>query len=169
MNKAEPVVAGENAEQVIDVRNAYSMVSMMQDVIRHGTGFQAMKLGRSDLAGKTGTTSDSVDAWFCGFQPTVVAISWMGFDNPRSLGAKETGAQAALPMWIDYMGTILKDVPEAAYAMPPGMVAARINNNGKRDPEGPLVDYFYQENLPPEQSASPLEKSQSETVKDQLF
>jgi penicillin-binding protein 1A len=169
LNKADPVIAGENAEQVIDVRNAFTMVSMMQDVIRHGTGFQAMKLGRSDLAGKTGTTSDSVDAWFCGFQPTVVAISWIGFDTPRTLGAKETGAQAALPMWMDYMGSVLKNVPEAVYTMPDNMVAARINNRGKLDTNGELVEYFYPENLPHGQSATPPEKSQSEAVKDQLF
>ncbi len=169
LNKAEPVVAGETAEQVIDVRNAFTMVSMMQDVIRHGTGFQAMKLGRSDLAGKTGTTSDSVDAWFCGFQPTVVGISWIGFDTPRSLGGKETGAQAALPMWMDYMGSVLKNVPEAAYTMPGNMVATRINNSGKLDANGELVEYFYPENLPHEQSATPREKSQSEAAKDQLF
>ncbi len=169
LNKAEPVIAGENAEQVIDVRNAFTMVSMMQDVIRHGTGFQAMKLGRFDLAGKTGTTSDSVDAWFCGFQPTVVGIAWIGFDTPRSLGSRETGAQAALPIWIDYMGNTLKNVPEATYTMPDNMLAARINNNGLLDPNGELTEYFYQEKLPSKLSVSPLEKSQSEAVKDQLF
>ncbi len=169
LNKAEPVIAGENAEQVIDVRNAFTMVSMMQDVIRHGTGFRAMQLGRSDLAGKTGTTSDSVDAWFCGFQPTVVGISWIGFDTPRSLGGKETGAQAALPIWMGYMGAVLKDVPEAVYTMPDNMVAARINNRGLLDPDGELVEYFYQEKLPHEQSATSPNKSQSETAKDQLF
>jgi len=165
LNKAEPVVAGENAERVIDVRNAFSMVSMMQDVVRHGTAIRAMQLGRSDLAGKTGTTSDSVDAWFCGFQPTVVGISWIGFDNPRSLGDKETGGGAALPMWMDYMGKVLKGVPEAVYSMPDNMVAARINNIGLRDANGEITDYFYQENLPPEQSASPF----GQAVKDQLF
>ena len=169
LNKAEPVIAGENAEQVIDVRNAFTMVSMMQDVIRHGTGFQAMKLGRSDLAGKTGTTSDSVDAWFCGFQPTVVGIAWMGFDNPRTLGKGETGAHAALPIWMNYMGSVLKDVPEATYTMPDNMVAAHISNNGIRDPNGDLVEYFYAEKLPPERSSSSPEKSQNESVKDQLF
>ena len=128
-----------------------------------------MKLGRSDLAGKTGTTSDSMDAWFCGFQPTVVGISWIGFDNPRTLGKGETGARAALPIWMDYMAETLKNVPEAVYTMPDNMVAARINNNGKRDPNGELVEYFYQENLPPELSATPHEKIQSESVKDQLF
>ena len=165
LNKAEPVVAGENAEQVLDVRNAFSMVSMMQDVVRHGTAFRAMQLGRTDLAGKTGTTSDSVDAWFCGFQPTVVGISWIGFDTPRSLGDKETDGGAALPMWMDYMGKVLKGVPEAVYSMPANMVAARINNSGLRDANGEITEYFYQENLPPEQSASPF----GQAVKDQLF
>lgn len=169
LNKAEPVVAGENAGQVIDVRNAFTMVSMMQDVVRQGTATSAMQLGRSDLAGKTGTTSDFVDAWFCGFQPTVVGISWIGFDNPRSLGDKETGARAALPMWMDYMGTVLKGVPRATYTKPDNMVTARINNSGLRDPNGDLFEYFYQEYLPLKQPAALPEKSQKETVKDQLF
>jgi penicillin-binding protein 1A len=169
LNKAEPVVAGENAEQVIDVRNAFTMVSMMQDVVRHGTAFRAMQLGRMDLAGKTGTTSDSMDAWFCGFQPTVVGVSWIGFDTPRSLGDKETGGGAALPMWMDYMAETLKNVPEAVYSMPDKMVAARINNNGLLNPEGELTEYFYEEKLPASQSSSPQVKSQSEAVKDQLF
>jgi penicillin-binding protein 1A len=138
------------------------MVSMMQDVIRHGTGSQAMQLGRSDLAGKTGTTSDFVDAWFCGFQPTVVGISWMGFDTPHSLGDKETGARAVLPMWMEYMGTVLKNVPEAVYIRPDNMVAVRINNKGLSDPNGGRVEYFYQEKSPREQPTTPPEKSQSE-------
>jgi penicillin-binding protein 1A len=79
LSQSASLVAGAGAEQVIDVRNAFTMVSMMQDVVRHGTATRAMALGRQDLAGKTGTTSDSMDAWFCGFQPTVVAISWIGF------------------------------------------------------------------------------------------
>ena len=169
LNKATPVVAGDNAEQVIDVRNAFTLVSMMQDVVRQGTAISAMQLSRSDLAGKTGTTSDFVDAWFCGFQPTVLGISWIGFDNPRSLGDKETGARAALPMWMDYMGTVLKGVPRAAFAKPDNMLAVRINNKGLRVPNGELVEYFYQENLPLGQPAALPEKSQSETVKDQLF
>ena len=169
LNQAEPVVAGENAEQVIDVRNAFTMVSMMQDVVRHGTAMRAMQLGRQDLAGKTGTTSESMDAWFCGFQPTIVGISWIGFDNPRSLGDKETGGGAALPIWMDYMSNVLKDVPEAVYSMPDNVVAARINNSGLLDAKGDLVEYFYQENLPHEQSTAHSGQSQSEAVKDQLF
>ena len=169
LSKAAPVVAADSADQVIDVRNAFTMVNMMQDVVRHGTAMRAMQLGRQDLAGKTGTTSDSVDAWFCGFQPTLVGISWMGFDNPRSLGDKETGGGAALPIWMDYMGFALKGVPEATYSMPDNMVAARINADGQRSPTGDITEYFYTESLPPEQGTAPTGQTQSDTLKDQLF
>jgi penicillin-binding protein 1A len=170
LEQANPIKVGVNAERVIDVRNAYTMVNMMQDVVRHGTAFRAMQLGRRDLAGKTGTTSDSMDAWFCGFQPTVVGIAWIGFDNPRSLGDNETGGGAALPIWMGYMEKKLKEVPEAVYTMPDNMVVARINDSGRRDPGGNRIDYFYLENLPPEQSVSPdpAEKP-AEAVKDELF
>ncbi len=169
LSKEQPVVAGENADRVIDVRNAYTMVSMMQDVVRHGTAVRAMQLGRQDLAGKTGTTSDSMDAWFCGFQPTVVGVSWIGFDNPRSLGDKETGGGAALPIWMDYMARVLKGVPEATYTMPDKMEAVLIDNDGYQSPDGKLLEYFYQENLPPERPVSNFEKSQSEAFRNQLF
>ena len=169
LDQATPVVAGVSAEQVLDVRNAYTMVSMLQGVVRHGTASRTMELGRQDLAGKTGTTSDAMDAWFCGFQPTLTAVAWLGFDNPRSLGEKETGGGAALPIWMDYMGKVLKEVPEAVYNTPENMVAARINNDGLRDENGDLVEYFYQENLPPEQTEEKPEKSLIETVIDQLF
>lgn len=167
--QTEPIVAGYNAEQVIDARNAYVMVNMMQDVVRHGTAFRAMSLGRHDLAGKTGTTSDAMDAWFSGFHPTLAGIAWLGFDTPRSLGEKETGGGAALPIWMDYMSTVLKDTKEIAYNMPGNTVAARINANGFRDANGTAVELFYEENLPPEQPAIPAETMHSETVKDQLF
>jgi len=163
IEQAEPVKAGYDAERVIDVRNAYTMVNMMQDVVRHGTAIRAMQLGRSDLAGKTGTTNDSLDAWFAGFHPTVVGISWIGFDNPRSLGDKETGGGAALPMWMGYMEKILPGVPEAVYSVPENMIAARINDNGRRDPAGNRLEYFYSEFLPPEQAAI------LDTATDQLF
>ena len=171
LSQAKPALAGEGAEQIIDVRNAFTMVSMMQDVIKHGTGIRAMQLGRQDLAGKTGTTSDSIDAWFCGFQPTLVGIAWMGFDQPHSLGDHETGGGAALPIWISYMGKALKDVPEALYTMPDNMVAARINEAGHRDEHGQLIEYFYQENLPPEQpTPAPSENIKpADAIKDQLL
>ncbi|MDO9054873.1 MAG: penicillin-binding protein 1A [Gallionella sp.] len=171
LSKTTPVAANEGAEQVIDVRNAYTMVSMMQDVVKHGTAIRAMQLGRQDLAGKTGTTSDSIDAWFCGFQPSVAGVAWMGFDQPRSLGDKETGGGAALPIWISYMEKVLKNVPQVEYTLPEKMVAARINDNGQRDESGARVEFFYEENLPAEYSLpAPLEAGKpAETVKDQLL
>ncbi len=169
LSQAHPVVANENAEQAIDVRNAFTMVSMMQDVVRRGTGSHAMQLGRQDLAGKTGTTSDSVDAWFCGFQPTVVGIAWIGFDQPRSLGGHETGAIAALPIWMSYMGKVLKNVPEAEYTMPDNMDAVRINDNGRRDDNGSRVEYFYKENEPGAQPAPTPNPSSGTSIKDQLL
>ena len=170
--KAQPTVAGKDADQVIDMRNAFTMVNMMQDVIRHGTAIRAMQLGRDDLAGKTGTTSDSMDAWFCGFQPTMVGIAWMGFDQPRSLGDKETGGGAALPIWMNYMGKILKDVPQAVYTMPENMTAVHINEEGVPDESAALIEYFYQENVPSEQAApyAPDEEIKPvDTIKDQLL
>ena len=169
--KATPDVAGNTAKQIIDVRNAYTMVSMLQDVVKHGTGIRAMQLGRQDLAGKTGTTNESVDAWFCGFQPTVVGIAWMGYDQPRSLGDRETGGGAALPIWMGYMGEVLKDVPEATYTMPDNMVALHIDDDGTRDDSSPLIEYFYQENAPPEHHVpTPDEEVRpADTIKDQLL
>jgi penicillin-binding protein 1A len=154
ISQTTPVEAGKGALQVLDVRNAFTMVNMMQDVVKHGTAIRAMSMGRQDLAGKTGTTSDSMDAWFCGFHPTLVAVTWIGYDNPRSLGEKETGGGAALPIWIDYMTTALKDTPEFAYSIPEHIVTARISEDGLRSPEGNRIEYFYEENLPPEQSSS---------------
>jgi penicillin-binding protein 1A len=156
--KAQPVMAAQGAQRVIDSRNAFVMFDMMQDVIRGGTGARAMQLGRSDLAGKTGTTNDQMDAWFAGFQRNLSAVVWMGFDLPKSLGPNETGAVAALPIWIAYMGQVLKDVPQEAPVAPEGVVAARINpDTGLRDPTGSggLLEYFYHENLPPEGEAMP--------------
>ncbi|MCG6933362.1 MAG: penicillin-binding protein 1A [Gallionella sp.] len=168
---AAPQVPGNGAKQVIDVRNAYTMVSMLQDVVKHGTGIHAMRLGRQDLAGKTGTTNDSIDAWFCGFQPTVVGIAWMGYDQPRSLGDRETGGGAALPIWMSYMGTVLKGVPEATYTMPPGIVEVHIDADGHRDDNSPLTDIFYKENVPPERTvpAPNQETKPTDTVRDQLL
>ena len=112
LSKAEPAIAGDTAERVIDPRNAFIMTTMMRDVVRGGTAARAMQLGRQDLAGKTGTTNESVDAWFCGFNATEVAVAWIGFDQPRTLGPQETGAVAALPIWMAYMAKSLKGVPE---------------------------------------------------------
>ena len=167
--QASPILAGEGAQQVIDVRNAFTMVNMMQDVVKHGTAIRAMELGRQDLAGKTGTTSDSMDAWFAGFHPTLVAVTWIGYDNPQSLGEKETGGGAALPIWMGYMEKMLKDVPEVEYSVPEHVIPERINENGMRDPNGSRTEYFYEENLPPEQGEAVPDGNKPTESNDQLF
>jgi penicillin-binding protein 1A len=145
LGRTQPILAGEGAEQVIDPRNAFVMTSMMKDVIRMGTATRALSLGRQDLAGKTGTTNDHVDAWFCGFQPSLVAVAWVGFDKPASLGPQETGAQAALPIWMDYMGTALKNVPESEAIMPPGLEMVAIDPKTGQPSTAPdhIDDYTY--------------------------
>ncbi|MBR8304348.1 penicillin-binding protein 1A [Burkholderia dolosa] len=116
--RAQPLVAEQNAPRAIDARNAFVMNSLLQSVAQRGTGARTNVLKRTDLAGKTGTTNDSHDAWFAGYQHTLAAIAWIGYDNPRSLGDRETGGGLALPVWIDYMGAALKGVPEFKPTMP---------------------------------------------------
>jgi len=150
--QARPDRAAETAQRAIDARNAFIMTSLLQDVVKMGTGARAMQLGRSDLAGKTGTTNDFIDAWFCGFGTGLVAVSWLGFDNPQTLGHNETGSQAALPMWMAYMGKVMKGVEALPRSVPEGVVQARIHpETGLRDSSGGgMVEYFYQEFLPAE-------------------
>ena len=152
IEQARPARAGAGAERVVDARNAFIMTSMMQDVTRIGTAAKARELGRYDLAGKTGTTNNLVDAWFAGYNPAQVAVVWMGFDQPRSLGNQETGGHAALPIWISYMGKALQGVPDQPYPVPQGVVQAKVDPlTGLRteEEEGGLYDYFYQEFIPP--------------------
>jgi penicillin-binding protein 1A len=173
--QAKPQRAGDDAERVIDPRNAFIMHSIMRDVVRMGTAARAMKLGRGDLAGKTGTTNDFVDAWFCGFNPTLVAIAWIGFDQPQTLGRNETGGTAALPIWMGYIGPALKGVAEQPFTPPPGVLALRVNpETGMRvtDGESGVVDFFYQEFVPPEggaASAPSVGERPAEEVRNQLF
>ncbi len=115
------------APRIMTPENNYLMNSLLRDVIRRGTGRRARRLGRHDLAGKTGTTNDQVDAWFSGFNQDLVTVCWVGFDKVRSLGRYETGARAALPMWISYMGTALKGVPERSLVRPKGLITVRID------------------------------------------
>ncbi|MBV8125555.1 MAG: penicillin-binding protein 1A [Paucibacter sp.] len=111
------------SDRVIDPRNAYVMDSLLQEVARLGTAAKAQSdLQRPDLYGKTGTTNDSMDAWFCGFQPSQVAVAWIGFDQPRKLGSRETGGGLALPVWIDYMRYELRDTPVSELTVPEGIV-----------------------------------------------
>ncbi len=143
--ETQPQVAGDEGLRVIDARNAYLMDSMMHDVVRRGTAVKAMSLKRGDLAGKTGTTNDYVDAWFCGYQPTVVGIAWIGFDRPKRLGNGETGGSAALPMWIGFMEKALQGVSESYMEQPEGLITINANDpTGKS--KGP--EYVYSEHLP---------------------
>lgn len=173
--ESSPEVAGEGAERVLDPRNAFLMSSLMRDVVRSGTATRALALGRQDLAGKTGTTNDHIDAWFAGYQASLVAVAWIGFDTPTSMGANETGGMAALPMWISYMAKALKGVPEAELEPPEGVVAVAIDPaTGMREPDGRsrTLEFFYQETLPgsggegggTRDSARPPEE-----VKNQIF
>lgn len=152
----------EKPRQTIDPRNAFIMTSLMQDVVRRGTAAQVSRLGRSDLAGKTGTTNDQRDAWFAGYQPSVVGIAWIGFDQPRSLGNGETGSQSALPIWMKYMGSVLRDVPQTPYVMPNGIVTVAINPlTGLPAAEGEpgINEYFYQETVPVLTISEPFESA----------
>lgn len=113
--KSSPLKAGDEKNRVIDARTAYVMNDLLRGVARSGTAARASAtLKRTDLAGKTGTTNRSVDAWFAGYIPNLVAISWLGFDQPTSLGDRETGGGAALPMWISFMSKALKGIPVAS-------------------------------------------------------
>jgi len=141
------VQAGDESIRAIDPRNAFMMDTMLRDVTIYGTAAKAsVILKRQDLAGKTGTTNEYVDAWFCGYQMTVAGCAWIGFDQPRKLGDKETGGAAALPIWIGYMSRALKDVPIQVPQAPEGLIASG---------EGRERSYIYTENAarpkPPEE------------------
>ena len=163
--EARPVRAGNEAIRVIDARNAFIMNSMMNDVTRFGTAARAgALLKRSDLAGKTGTTNDHVDAWFAGYQANLVGIAWIGFDQPKKLGGQETGGVAALPIWISYMQRALKGIPESMPQPPEGLV----NIAG---------EWYFREFVPGEASVqslglsdgTPEGEKKAEEIRNQLF
>ena len=154
--QAAPVLAGEGTLRTIDPRNAFIMDSMLRDVTIYGTAAKAsVALKRQDLAGKTGTTNEYVDAWFCGYQMTVSACAWVGFDQPRKLGDKETGGAAALPIWIGYMGRALRNVPVQTPDAPEGLVAFGSGRDRA---------YIYAENVRPE---APAEDDADDTTPPQ--
>jgi len=148
---------------------------MLRDVVAYGTATRAQSLGRKDVAGKTGTTNDNVDAWFAGYTSSLVGVAWIGHDQPRSLGANETGAVAALPIWIAYMQKALKGVPERPLEAPEGVVSLRINaESGLRDDNGTLSEWFFNESLPRREEALVAPSPQpggrtSQEVRNQLF
>ena len=144
------------AEQIIDERTAYIMTSMLQDVIKRGTGRRALALGRNDLAGKTGTTNDSKDSWFSGYNADYVTTVWSGFDQPESLGRHEYGGTVALPIWMSYMGAALKDRPSHVPKEPKGILTLRVDPVSGRaaTPSTPdaYFELFKSEDSPPPMS-----------------
>ncbi len=165
LSQAKPETAGDENNRVIDVRNAFIMDSLLKDVVRGGTAARARVLNRLDLAGKTGTTNDSYDAWFAGYQPRLVAVAWLGFDQPRNMGGRETGSVLALPVWINYMQKVLPDIPVEEIAPPAGV----IFENG---------DYYYAE-VPPgkivtqvgvgQKDVEQIVETENHHVKDEIF
>jgi penicillin-binding protein 1A len=137
---------------------------MMKDVVKYGTATKALVLKRPDIAGKTGTTNDSIDAWFAGYQSKLVAVAWIGFDQPRNLGNKETGGGLALPIWIGYMQKALKNIPIEERPVPEGMMVV----------DG---EYYYAENPPGigvqslegASRGTPAEEKAKDAVKNELF
>ncbi len=144
------------APSIADKRSVYIMQTMLKDVIQQGTGRRARALGRSDIAGKTGTTNELKDAWFAGFNQDVVAATWVGFDQPSNIG--EYGSKAALPIWVSFMQEYLTGKPERSMAQPPGLVTVRIDSEtGKRARPGQknaIFEVFRVENVPEEEGTS---------------
>ncbi len=147
------------AKRVISEQNAYLINSMMRDVTRRGTGRRVAQLGRTDLAGKTGTTNDQHDAWFVGFNTELLAVSWLGFDEPLPLGAGETGSRAALPIWLYFMANALKDEPEHLLDRPTGLVTVRIDPEtgelARTGQEDAIFETFPADNAPTTSTRSP--------------
>jgi len=143
------------APRVISAPNAFIMRSIMREVVQRGTAVRAKALGRKDIAGKTGTTNDQIDAWFSGFNDQVVTTTWVGFDNQRKMGGRETGGRAALPMWIEFMKVALDGRPENLQEQPQGLVTIRIDaETGDRadlETRKSLFEVFREENVPKEQ------------------
>jgi penicillin-binding protein 1A len=164
LSQANPDKAGVEANRVIDERNAFLMDSMLKDVVRFGTANKAMVLKRPDISGKTGTTNDSIDAWFAGYASKLVGIAWIGYDQPKNLGNKETGGGLALPIWIGYMQKALKNYPVEERVVPSGLVQVG-------------EEYYYSENPPGTGVTSldvgtrgtPAEEKQKDAVKNELF
>jgi penicillin-binding protein 1A len=125
------------APRIMNARTAFQIDSILADVIRHGTATAALKMNRSDISGKTGTTNDAKDAWFSGFNPKLVATAWVGFDGPQPLGRLEYGGYAALPIWIEYMSKALNGTPVVERPMPTGLTMVRVNKQtGQRAADG---------------------------------
>ena len=152
-------IKGQKAERVIDARTAFLIDSMLKDVIKFGTGRKAKVLGRDDIAGKTGTTNGPRDAWFSGYSPKLVATAWVGFDDNSLLGKNEYGGSSALPIWIEFMGSALKDQAEILFDQPEGISRVKIDPvSGLRvlpSSEG-IFEFFKTENIPKLKSSTSI-------------
>lgn len=141
------------AERIVDARTTYILNSMLQDVIKRGTGRRALALGRSDIAGKTGTTNESKDAWFSGYNADYVTTVWTGFDQPESLGRREFGGTVSLPIWMNYMAAALKDKPPHVQPEPEGLLSLRVDPASGRaatpSTPGAYFELFKAEDTPP--------------------
>lgn len=164
LSEVKPERAGDENNRVIDPRNAFLMDSMLKGVVTSGTAVKAMALKRTDLAGKTGTTNDSFDAWFAGYQPNIVGVAWIGFDQPKNLGNRETGGGLALPIWINYMQKALKDVPMVERTVPEGIVTVNGEYYYAESPPGLGV-----RNLDAGEASSPSNAPTKDEVKNELF
>ena len=163
----------KQAEQTVEPRNIYLMNSILRDVVKKGTARRARVLRRKDLAGKTGTTNDQRDAWFNGFTPELVATTWVGFDQVKSLGARETGSRAALPMWIEFMKEALIGVPEKQFERPDGLVQVKINaDTGELAAPGDtraIFETFRSERAPKVGQILPTDPSGTGDVPEEIF
>ncbi len=167
-NSAPLVAEADRAPRTLDADDDYLITSMMHEVVTRGTGAAVRALGRDDLAGKTGTTNDFTDAWFNGFNPSLVTVTWIGYDQPATLGHGEVGAKAALPVWMDYMKTALKGVPQQALPRPAGVVQVPIDPaNGKLlppDSPGAIMEVVQADHVPPpDDGKSALDEQQAGT------
>ncbi|HHL3492071.1 TPA: penicillin-binding protein 1A [Legionella pneumophila] len=158
------------APRVISEDIAFLMNTALRDVIQHGTGRAARVLNRQDIAGKTGTTNDQVDAWFAGFNPNLVVTTWIGFDNPKSL--HEYAANLALPLWIDFMKVALKDKPEVELKQPENVIAVRIDPVSgllaKPNQENGIIEYFRQNEVPSEEDQGPVYNAHNDQQEEEL-
>jgi len=168
LSQVQPDKAGVEANRVIDARNSFVMDSMLKDVVKYGTATKALVLKRPDIAGKTGTTNDSIDAWFAGYQSKLVGVAWIGFDQPRNLGNKETGGGLALPIWIGYMQKALKTIPVDERIMPEGLIQANNDYYYAEYPPGTGVRSLGVADRPPGEASPEADKTRDE-VKNELF
>jgi penicillin-binding protein 1A len=164
LSQAMPDKAGVDANRVIDERNAFLVDSMLKDVVRFGTATKALVLKRPDISGKTGTTNDSIDAWFAGYQNKLVGIAWIGYDQPKNLGNKETGGGLALPIWINFMQKALKNVPIEERPVPAGLVQSGDEYYYAENPPGTGV-----QSLDVGVRGTPAEEKAKDAVKNELF